>query len=50
MERIEITNQKSMCCKAFIQPYCSNCGEFPKASFSALKKALEILNKQDNEK
>jgi hypothetical protein len=56
MESIEITKQKSICCKAFIHykhiekenfksrtPYCSNCGEFPKASLSALKKALKIL-------
>ena len=56
MERIEITNHKSRCCKAFVhykhietenfkssEPYCSNCGEFPKASLSALKKALKIL-------
>ena len=60
MERIEITNHKSRCCKAFVhykhietenfkssEPYCSNCGEFPKAPLSAIKKALQILLKKD---
>lgn len=56
MESIEITKHKSRCCKAFVYykhietenfksstPYCSNCGEFPKASLSAIKKALKIF-------
>ena len=60
MESIEITNQKSICCKAFVHykhietenfksstPYCSNCGKFPNSSFSTLKRALKILLKKD---
>jgi hypothetical protein len=60
MERIEIMNHKSRCCKAFVhykhiekenfkssEPYCSNCGKFPKASLSDIKKALQVLLKKD---
>ncbi len=56
---IEITKNKSLCCKAPIHiehkkdgvrestmPFCSKCGKFPPTSLAALKKAKNYLETQ----